>query len=77
MGTNICINIVRVHPVTTNAMCKIDACVMKSDHGFGRNVDISLLVVIRHRLAIEQSIVVPIRPIAVSILNRTSVLSPV
>lgn len=53
MGTHICINIVRIDPVTTNAMCKIDACVVKSDHRLGRNIDISLLVVIRDRLAVE------------------------
>lgn len=52
-GTNIGINIVRVDPVTTNAMREIDASMVKSDHSFGRNVDISLLIVIRDRLAIE------------------------
>lgn len=51
METNICINVVRVDPITTNAMRKIDACVVKSDHNLGRNVDISLLVVICDRLA--------------------------
>lgn len=52
-GTNIGINIVRVDPVTTNAMREIDASMVKPDHNFGGHVDISLLIVICNRLPIE------------------------
>lgn len=51
--TYISIDIVRVDPIAANAIRKIDPSVVKTDYALGRNIDISLLVVVGHRLAAD------------------------
>lgn len=60
-------------PVTSNAMSKIDSSLVKGHDLIVGDIDVALLVVVFHLFAIKKSFRVPLRPVAVGDLDRTSV----
>lgn len=71
--THICVYVVRINTVATDAVSKIDAGLVKLKNSFICHVNISLLRVVVHDFATEEPICVPLCPVTVRILHGSSV----